>query len=181
MTQPEFESQMNRLAECYGKTAYGMERTRLIFNEVKSLSSQWMSKVVSDFIGSSRQAPLVKDFQEGATKERERLWDIEKKQERSESINSKNYKFGDDERAGIFEAVNARLIGKLNDSAFESFHKGIGKLSWASCNYCDQVGYVFLKNESGNDYPHACVCEAGSKKPNKFPRATINQIQRGTL
>lgn len=78
MNQQEFTQQLIRLQENFGKTAYSTERAKLLWGEVKDLAPDWFIGVVDDFIGSLRHAPLIPDFAEQASMERERLRKIEK-------------------------------------------------------------------------------------------------------
>jgi hypothetical protein len=78
VTEIEFSQQLNRLQETFGKSAYGTERVKLIWKEVKDLAPDWFASVVGGFIGTLRQAPLLPDISERASQERERLWRIEK-------------------------------------------------------------------------------------------------------
>lgn len=71
MNQQEFQNQMNRLAETFGKAAYGTERAKLIWREVKDLGAHWLERVVDEFIGG-RSAPLLNEFRDAIAKERER-------------------------------------------------------------------------------------------------------------
>lgn len=73
MNQNEFNTQMNRLVSQFGKAAYGVERTTLIWREVRDLPPEWFAGVVDEFLGSSRQAPLIPEFRDVAASERERM------------------------------------------------------------------------------------------------------------
>lgn len=78
MTESHFSQQLTRLQENFGRTAYSTERTKLLWREVKDLSPEWLTGVVDSFIGSMRHAPLIPDFSEQASTERERLRRLEK-------------------------------------------------------------------------------------------------------
>jgi len=72
MTEQEFETEMMRLKDTYGKTVYGHERVKLIWNAVRAFHPAWFKRKVDDFIGRSRTAPLVIDFQKLAANELDR-------------------------------------------------------------------------------------------------------------
>jgi hypothetical protein len=67
-----FQRQIERLKETFGQQYYKDERVKLLWNDVRALSNQWLASVVSDFIYSSRQAPLGDEFRDKIGRERER-------------------------------------------------------------------------------------------------------------
>lgn len=79
MTEQEFTIQMNRLAETFGKSAYSSERVKLIWSAVRDFSQQWWGSTVNYFIGYQKQAPLMSEIGEAVGKERERIWNQQKK------------------------------------------------------------------------------------------------------
>ena len=74
MNREQFQVQLNRLVECFGKSAYGTERCALVWRAVDGQSIEWFKRTVDGFISSSRQAPMVVDFKDAAAEERERQW-----------------------------------------------------------------------------------------------------------
>lgn len=70
---------MERLINTFGKNAYGEERTKLIWREVKGFSFYWWQKTTDHLILECRQAPLLEQFGPLIAEERERLWKIQKK------------------------------------------------------------------------------------------------------
>lgn len=73
MTNAEFITQMERLARVFGERAYPTERTRLIWEQVSWLSEVSFARIVDDFIGSSRQPPLMPEFRDAIELERARI------------------------------------------------------------------------------------------------------------
>lgn len=75
---------MLRLENCYASKHrldlfYNKDRGDLIWREVQQLSDEWMVRTVDLFIGEYERPPLMPQFREQISKERERLWVIEKK------------------------------------------------------------------------------------------------------
>lgn len=69
-----FQRQVERLKETYGAQHYKDERVKLIWRDVSEMKNEWFSSVVSDFIYSSRQAPLGDDFRLKANEARGKEW-----------------------------------------------------------------------------------------------------------
>ena len=85
MNPQRFANQINRLAKQFS-SAFSEERVKLIWREVGQLSDEWFETLVDRFIGDLRQAPLLPDFREAASIERDRLWEIEKKTQKEHSV-----------------------------------------------------------------------------------------------
>jgi hypothetical protein len=78
MTPPEFDVQMNRITATFGEgKVYNRERLALIWKAVNDLTAHSFSRIVDNFIASSRYAPLPKDFQEAAYAERKNSFNRE--------------------------------------------------------------------------------------------------------
>lgn len=71
MNHAEFQTQMARLCETFGKVAYGTERTKLIWREVQSLEARWFESAIDGFIGD-RTAPMLGEFRQAAAGARRR-------------------------------------------------------------------------------------------------------------
>lgn len=80
MTEKTFMTQMQRLADCFGAKYYIEDRRRLIWKRVQDLSDEWMVRTIDGFVGYSRQAPLLAEFEEQVSKETDRLWELQKRQ-----------------------------------------------------------------------------------------------------
>lgn len=80
MTLPEFQSQLNRLIEQFGKSAYSQPRAELIWREVKDFSRFWWEKTVDHLLLTCRVPPLHPEFGPLISDERERIYKIEKQQ-----------------------------------------------------------------------------------------------------
>ena len=85
MTQGEFTHQISRLREQFGAQAYGTERAKILWQEVKDFSDHWFKRVVDELLGCCRHAPLMPEFREHISRERERMREIEKKRHRQEA------------------------------------------------------------------------------------------------
>lgn len=73
MTAEFFQRQMERLSNVFGG-AYKTERTQLIWKEMAALPEDAFERVVNKLIGECRQAPMIQDFREAASVEREKIW-----------------------------------------------------------------------------------------------------------
>lgn len=78
MNQAEFQTQVNRLSNTFGKTHFGSERLMLLWKRVQSFSSAWFQRTIDDLISTHRQPPLPNDFETAISMERERLWKEQK-------------------------------------------------------------------------------------------------------
>lgn len=123
MTWAEFETQMNRLTETFGKAAYSKERVGLIWREVQSYSRAWMERTIDDMIGSHRTAPLLPEFREATARERERLWSAEKKQHESDANAFWNGTYHPDEVKAVCQVIKDRMRGGVPDDSWNSFLK----------------------------------------------------------
>ena len=85
MTQEAFQKQMNRLADTFGAQHYKPERLKIFWREMCALSDEWLERVVDRFIGYLRFPALLSEFSEEISRERERLWTIEKKRSQKEA------------------------------------------------------------------------------------------------
>lgn len=80
MTNAQFQTQISRLSETFGATHYKIERVSLLWREVQPFTIDWLTRVVDHFIGNNRQAPLLGEFREFISRERERLYQIKKQE-----------------------------------------------------------------------------------------------------
>jgi hypothetical protein len=124
MTSNEFAFQVNRLERQFSR--FGEERSRLLWLEVQDFSSSWFSKVIDRFISDFRQMPLLPDFREEMAKERERLWQEEKKQH-TQDAKEFMASYGNDEIGVICENIRKRVSGNMADSEFGKFMRLISK------------------------------------------------------
>lgn len=121
MTQQEFQTQVMRLIETFGKQAYGTERVALIWREVRDFSGQWWSRAVDQFIGDCRQAPLLKEIRELAAMERERITQLEKRRHSRESEAAYRGIIQDEEIKHICKFILKRMEHGVEDRDFENF------------------------------------------------------------
>lgn len=82
---------MNRITELFGIKHYNLDRVELIWREVNQLSDEWMVRTVDLFIGNKLYPPLMPDFREEISKERERLWNMQKREEKKTACGISNY------------------------------------------------------------------------------------------
>lgn len=79
MTRDHFRTDMERLIELFPGAYKSNARIEIIWRCVSSLEDQAFTRIVDQLIGSSRQAPMVPDFEQLASIERERAWSQQKK------------------------------------------------------------------------------------------------------
>lgn len=79
MNQEVFKEQIERLKEVYdtrGASAYPEARVKVLFGAIKHMPDHWVETTVNDFIGDSRQPPLVGDFKRKVLEYEERKPEI---------------------------------------------------------------------------------------------------------
>jgi hypothetical protein len=130
-----FSRQMSRLSDTFGGNHYKDERIKIIWGNVKDLSHGWFSNVVNYFIGNSRQAPLMPEFNDEISKERERLYRIEK-ETRTEEIESFMASYGLEDIQTICHQIRKRLQGGMSDEDFECFQKMLSAQGAFKCERC---------------------------------------------
>lgn len=128
MNLNHFQTQINRLAETYGGQHYKRERIELIWREVGSFPDSWLTRTVDRFIGELRQPPLVSEFREEASKERERSWSREKDQHARDAQHF--FMIADDPtmRQSVLKTILDRMNGKVPDLVWNDFMKGLDSL-----------------------------------------------------
>ncbi len=103
MDRKSFATQMLRLESCFGnqhREVYNKDRGELIWREVNQLSDEWMIRVTDYFVGECERPPLMPQFREQISKERERLWVIQKSQKMVLAENISQYLCGDCDNTG---------------------------------------------------------------------------------
>lgn len=80
MTEQEFRTGMDRLANSYPKGAYPPERVTSIGKMVSRESADWWGRAVTTLIDTCRQAPLRAEINDLLLQERERNWSRQKRQ-----------------------------------------------------------------------------------------------------
>lgn len=170
MTQDHFKIQAKRLMDTYGKQHFSEERLKLIWLEVKDFADEWFENVCSGFIGYMRQAPMVTDFREACSIERERVWAREKIINKRESEWAMKQLFDGPMIKSICKTISSRIIGAVDDETFENFVTGIGRIgAQPACKICGDEGYVFGKDDHANDCVSRCPCPVGVSKPCGIP------------
>lgn len=130
MTEQQFQTQLNRLTENFGKTAYGTERARLIWREVQHFDAHWFANQVDEWIGNLRQAPLLEEIRKACSIERERAREREKKQHAQEAEDWMSGQVFDDEiKREICQMINKRMMKLVDDDTWNKFVPGIHKLA----------------------------------------------------
>lgn len=176
MIDEQFQFQMNRLITQFGKSSYSTERIKLICREVRGLSALWFEKLVDQFIGECRHAPLLPEFREEIAKERERIHRIEKDSHAKDAEEFFDGIYMPEDKKTICQYIQKRLRGEISDADFEVFikhlnHAGKGishKVSEISCRDCDGSGRVFHRNEENYEFVYRCYCPQGQKQAKSY-------------
>lgn len=128
MTSEQFQTQVNRLCETYGKNHYGTERARLIWNEVRDFSNEWFARIVSELISKERLAPLIDKFREAIAAERDRLWKLNKIDNAETAKNWTEVFTGEDKKM-LCDGIVKRMTGRMTDQEFQCLLKMIENAS----------------------------------------------------
>lgn len=175
MSPGEFQIEMSRLSEQFGKQTYSTERCKLLWQEIQNLSHAWFARVVDRFIGEFRQAPLMPEFREEIAKERERLWKKEKEQHSKDAEAFFESSFDTTEMKTICQFILKRLAGGVTDVEYATFLKHLRAAAKSAsktkvkCDTCDDAGHVVFWDGKGNSVIR-CYCPQGSKQPATLPR-----------
>lgn len=174
MTWEFFESEMKRMSENFGKAGYSNERVKLIWREVKDLDDNWFSRLVDSFIGDCRQAPLVPEFRNAASEERERAWKREKEKSEKEAQEFMQSSFADDDVRGVIQQIVGRVKRTTTDEAFDGLQRMLsdfaGFLSTAECKKCDDSGVLFFTDDRGYQFVKKCDCPKAKSDRRKFTK-----------
>lgn len=124
----EFETHLNRLRDVFGDRNYTDERAKVFWREVRDMDASWWARTVDRFIGECKFAPLMPEFREVITRERERNWSVEK------SCHTRDAKefflIADDPeiRGSVMKTILDRMNGKVSDQVWGEFMPGLNKL-----------------------------------------------------
>jgi hypothetical protein len=171
-----FDSQINHLKEIFGHQRFSDERCNIIFNEMKKLDRQVIEQVFKDLISNAKQSPVLKDFQESISRQRESGWNKEKKQHTS---NLKSF-FSEERVAKLLGTLreNLSLPSEERRAKTDAFIDGFESTRsknpsmFSGCPECADSGVVYLKEESpvfGGQFfntVYACNCSFGNQHPN---------------
>lgn len=172
MTKDDFVKQMNRLASVFGAQPYAEERRNLIWKEVNALTSVSFARVVDNLIGSHRQAPLLPEIREEASREREVMWHLEKKQHAQDAKEAMRTLFSSDDIKFFCKTIRERVSGDLNDAQFTGFYRMLKEFPGPpQCKYCEGTGYVWQSLADGGDVVYRCPCPTGDQKPRAIAHA----------
>jgi hypothetical protein len=123
MNMAEFDTQISRLKNTFGDRAYPDERLKLIWREVREFSSGWFEKLVDRLICDSRLPPLLPEFRNEISRERERLWDLQKKQHTQDAKDFYSGKFQPEDAKTICQYIIKRAQGSVSDQDYANFVK----------------------------------------------------------
>ena len=177
MQRGSFQREMDRLVETFGGQHYKSQRLELIWREVKDFSDTWFQTIVDRLIGECRYAPLLPEFREESSKERERVRACDRS---AEAKDGKTFFLGTyliDEIKTICQYILKRFAGGVLDPDYQNFIKHLihaaqvmsVKTGPASCKSCEGEGYVLWNSGIPGDYAFRCYCIIGQKKSNGIP------------
>lgn len=171
-----FNEQIIRLRGCFGDRAYPDDRAKVIWDEVKFLNNDWLKKTVDKFIGELRQAPLLIEFREAASRERNLRHAVDKGEYSQGAQEFFSGSMHPEETKSLFAAVVSRLNGTLSQEKWDE-HKEIVKNMVASssqkkrCPWCDDSGVVYAESlQNKNTYTFLCGCSIGSRLNYPYPK-----------
>jgi hypothetical protein len=121
MRDEEFNLQANKLIETYGRPAYPPARLKILYDEVKGFEGSWFARVVDKLIADSRYAPMLSDFREEISRERERMAYQEKKQHEKDALDFYKGTYQAEDARTICQYILKRMDGKVPDEEFSSF------------------------------------------------------------
>jgi hypothetical protein len=127
-----FKVQIDRLKQVYGDASYPQERIKLLWKEFRSSDNSRFESVISEVLGSCRFAPMLKEFREAWSKEKERYRVSARKieaRDAKEFWNGKGLKIGNSEKDTfhiedkfeIMRMIKRRLAGRVSGPDWDSF------------------------------------------------------------
>jgi hypothetical protein len=174
MTRDHFQAQMNRLSTRWRGT-YVDELVGILWREVSTVENADFTTMIDELIGSSRQAPLVPEFREHASRARERQWQRDKRTHEQDAVAFTEGTYQPDDVRLLCQYVIRRMNKLVADADWASFVEHLGdaprkamKLAEYGCKFCD-AGLVWEKNEAGFEHISRCTCAAGQRRPRAYP------------
>lgn len=139
MDQQQFQRQMSRLSDTFGANSYKDERIKILWREIQDFSIEWLARTVDHFIGSCRHAPLMPEFREELSKERERMHSVQKREHREDAKEFKTSYPAEDIKT-ICEQIRRRITGSMDDQDYQGFMRMITPLGGYRCRRCEDTG-----------------------------------------
>jgi hypothetical protein len=173
MKDHDFQRQIARIESQFGK--FGTERARLLWREVKEFSAEWMEQTIDRLLSESRQIPLPSDFREDISRERERLWKLEKQKNEKDAKEFFHGTYDAEDTRTICQYIVKRISGGVSDEDYSNFIKHLSeagrplKPEKQECITCHDSGYVFVTNEENYTFTYRCYCEIGKAKAPSYP------------
>lgn len=106
MTNEQFQTQLLRLQNTFGKASFSTDRIGLLWTEVKDMPEDWFRRVADKFIGSSRQSPMLPEFREEISRYRQWQHEQQKRQPPKEINENDRLKCSDCYGLGYFCCMN---------------------------------------------------------------------------
>lgn len=112
MTFQEFDAGINRLKDCFGDRSYSDERCKVFWREFKDFNGRWWLQTVDYLIAHHRYPPLLAEFGEEMGKERERLRQLDKEEERQDAHDFFEGTYQNDDKRMLCQGIRDILLGK---------------------------------------------------------------------
>lgn len=122
MNKTHFETQMKRLSAVFPNAYSSSERVEVIYKAVCAVEEETFTRIITGLIGSSKYAPLVPDFLNQMSLEREKNRTKGKEQEKKDGDEFWG-NYHNDEKHEIGETIRNRARGLVGDTDWESFLK----------------------------------------------------------
>lgn len=123
MTATEFDTQFNRLTERW-KTAYSNEFKKILWHEFQYLPNHAMERIITRLIGDCRQPPMMPEFRDYRSMERDKSWVEEKKQN---TLDAKAFfegsRFSDDEKKNFMTMIRRKVNNAVKEEDWDAFLK----------------------------------------------------------
>lgn len=129
MRETDFQKEMNRLVEQFGKNSYSPARLQLLWQEVHEFEAIWWARTINQLLLTCRQAPLYPEFADFISRERERQYQFQKKEHQQDAKDFYTGTYQPDDVRTICQTIIQRLQGKISD---ENYQKFVGTLAEAA-------------------------------------------------
>ena len=128
MTKDHYAFQIKRLIGLY-PNAYPKERVLMIWNDLKWITDDQFTKIIDEYISSSRYAPSVADFRYQASVIREKLVEKQKDEARKEAKQFWLNNLSDNETKCLMNTIRGRLSGSVGDKEWDEFTSVLGTMA----------------------------------------------------
>lgn len=168
LTQTFYQNQISRLVGHFkGRMNYSTDLVKLIWEEVKNLSENDLSRIVDDFIGGPFVPPTRDSFKK-VIREKQ-LYQHKNEEKKAVDANSSHFVNHD-----ITVKFFGTLLKEMNNPVFQGKVKSM-KTRECNCNICHDTGLVFAKEKNSiyENFVFKCACPEGKKNINNYPELSV--------